>query len=211
MIFIKIQTRPTDSEAVLNHLSKSIKAPGNYKDKEKIAAYIENAKLEVGDKTGLNPMFGKVSCISFAVDDGEIQTFGAGGESEFEILNSFKEAFNQVPNEKQDMFSGHGILDFDLPFLLTRLLINGQGALISPMTPRYKWPVFDTARVLAFGSHTIPSFSDTLVSLGIECDTPYTGKDMIALYDAESYLSIAQHNETVLQSSREIRNIIDKV
>jgi hypothetical protein len=44
-IYLDIETIPTQRPEIQEHVKSNVKAPGNYKDPAKIAAYIENRRV----------------------------------------------------------------------------------------------------------------------------------------------------------------------
>ena len=67
--------------------------------------------------TGLDGTFGKIFCISYAIDDGIIHCIC--NEDEKKILESFWEAAEDV-----DLFVGFNIMDFDLKYIIQRSIVH---------------------------------------------------------------------------------------
>lgn len=69
--------------------------------------------------TGFDGSFGRVLCISYAVNDDAVRTI-CNPDNEKKVLEDFWFVANQI-----DLFVGHNIMEFDLRFLLQRSIILG--------------------------------------------------------------------------------------
>lgn len=129
------------AEAELAKLS--VKAPANYKDQEKIDAYIADkinelmtgldAALEARvAKTSFDGLYGRIACIGWAFEDEEVQCtnpksieaeviaeFYSSIESTLEV--SYRSGSASMPLQ----VCGHNLAGFDLPFLKARSIILG--------------------------------------------------------------------------------------
>jgi len=129
-IYLDIETLETNRQDVIDEIRASIKAPGQFKKPESIAAWLEeNRKSETEAevaKTALSGAFGRVCCIGIAIDDDERpRTFH--GLDEPVLLANFSAWLNsEVPPGKYDsLIVGHNVLAFDLRFLVQRYMVNG--------------------------------------------------------------------------------------
>ena len=123
-------------------------------------------------KTGLQAEFGRISCISVAFvrydktsNIPTIKTVSYIGE-EKDIIGKF---FTFVLKVEKDLpgaiFAGHNIMNFDIPFLCKRAIINGFKIPKSLSTYGKKpWELtfVDTIKIWGFGS-----YSDSFTSLDI--------------------------------------------
>jgi len=135
-LFIDIETIPTQDERIKADIAASIHVPANYKKPEAIQQWFaDNEEAEFDKayrKTASNGLVGEVICISWAVDDGEIQHVYRTSEvsSEAEILVDFMLALRRqlaIPNTdklKTPVWIGHYITGFDLRFLWQRFIIK---------------------------------------------------------------------------------------
>lgn len=126
-IYIDIEAVNSQDERVKDYFSRSVKAPSNYKDPEKIQAYIAEGTIEAVNKTALDGL-GHAICICVAIDDGEVKTFYANTpEQEADVLVGFykylDENFAHVFSTKT--FIGHNIVGYDLPMLKKRSMVLG--------------------------------------------------------------------------------------
>lgn len=136
-----------------------ISAPSNYKDPEKIEAYIAGARRSVlleakADyqsalaKAPLNPDLCQIAAIGWAFGDGPIQSIGVGEISERDALVSFLRAFSEAGGAS----AGYNILQFDWPVILRRCFDLGLTLpdRAKPNLARYRtYPTLDLMMVLA--------------------------------------------------------------
>lgn len=124
IIFLDIETIPTSDPDVIASLETTIKPPATHKKQETIDAWMaenkEQALKELVSKTSFDSILGRIACISWAIDDGAIESTGAGN-TEQEILERL---FDAIPKNKPVTFCGHNIAGFDLPFIKHRAIIN---------------------------------------------------------------------------------------
>lgn len=119
----------------MNWKMGDIKAPANYKDPDKIDAYIASAKVEALDKLALSPLTGKIILMGLMFDKEpkfEHTKYSIGmkdvfhvalqGE-EIDILNNFWMLFSIYTLNDVDVVSYNGKA-FDLPFIMNRSIIN---------------------------------------------------------------------------------------
>lgn len=74
---------------------------------------------EFFDKTGLDGAYGRVLVIAYAVDDGPVE-YICNPDNEAETIEKFWQIAGGV-----DLFVGHNVRDFDLPFIMQRSIILG--------------------------------------------------------------------------------------
>ncbi len=139
-IYFDIETIPAQDPAAIQLIKADIekqkllvKAPGNYKDQEKIDAYIkaEQDKLDADfdatyRKTSFDGGLGEICCIGYAIDDFAPQSIY--GDTEFEMLDKFYTILQENYNpssQQRPVFIGHNIVNFDLRFLFQRSVMNG--------------------------------------------------------------------------------------
>jgi 3'-5' exonuclease len=146
-LFIDIETIPTQRDAVRDYISSSlrqqieadmqaVRAPSNYKDADKIAAYVADKRKELQDSfaasvaekikaTGLDGSFGHICCIGWACDD-ELAECIANDTDERVLLQTFAERLRLSPSERfTTTVIGHNVSSFDLRFLTQRYIVNG--------------------------------------------------------------------------------------
>ena len=194
-LFIDIETLPTDNPAAIERVKAKLSAPSNYKDPEKIAAYIENEAESAVGKTGLSGLFGRVLCICYAFDDSQVETLYLDDfDSEFSMLNEFRShCVDGLAREQSyciHRLIGHNALGFDVPFLSQRMMVNGLKPLFRHGVKPWDMSVDDTMLMFASGSKNYASLDDLCLAFGI--DSPKTGLDGSQI--AQAYAE-GRHNE----------------
>lgn len=232
IITLDIETIPGQAPFVRDYYAKSIgketaealenvKAPGNYKDPDKIADYIEDAKRkliegeenainEAVNKTGLDGAFGQVVCIGFdAADDGKPTTIY--GLDEAFVLNQFNTALDAAV-KPSDLFSttivGHNVSSFDLRFLVQRYIVNGIRPhqlirLASEAKPWEKERVYDTMIQFAGVGNRI-SLDKLCTALGMPGKGDITGADVWPLVQAGKLDEVAKYCESDVIKTRDV-------
>ena len=103
---------------------------------------IETVSLDPTDPRGaLDAMTGRVACIGLLIDDGhQVHQQPIADLDEKKLLERFWAALGET-----DLFVGHGLLEFDLPFLRQRSwILNVQPSRTVDMRKYYTTSVFDT-------------------------------------------------------------------
>lgn len=153
------------------------KAPGNLKDPEKIAAAIAEKKAEQIETAALDPDYGKVLSIGYAIRTAEpivVNMVGAAvGEytlSEVDVIEDFWAAFYLC----QGRCVGYNILGFDLPYLLRRSMALGIRVPLMPVLARYRVePVTDLMMILYnWGAEKYKGLKQVARLYGIPNDCP---------------------------------------
>lgn len=136
-IYLDIETKPTALPAVLDRVTAGVRPPANYKSPETIAKWWaeqgEAQKAEAVNKTALDGTFGRIYCIGWAIDDGEIRV--AQDDDEAELLRlwgvTVRDQAMQACGgdvhqwDTRATWIGHNVQDFDVRFLWQRSKING--------------------------------------------------------------------------------------
>jgi hypothetical protein len=131
IVYIDIETIPSQAW----HLEVerlTFDPPANYKDPDKITAWIKNKQDEARRASQLNPLHGgEVCAIGWAFDDGQVHCHVRGSQqAELIFLEEFWDGFEQARGDEHvDMergfeWCGHFITGFDLPFLWCRHVIQ---------------------------------------------------------------------------------------
>jgi hypothetical protein len=124
-IYLDIETIPTQRPEIQEHVKSNVKAPGNYKDPAKIAAYIENNADNELRKTALAGLFGEVWCIGWAKGDDQprVSSRQALEESEAGLLRKWYAAL-RADDIYSPVWVGHNVM-WDLRFLWQRSIVHG--------------------------------------------------------------------------------------
>ena len=160
-IYFDIETIPAQDPAAIALIKADIerqklavKAPSNYKDQEKIDAYIK-AEVEKLDaefdatyrKTSFDGGLGQICCIGYAIDDNAPLAICGGSESD--ILNTFYQSLMDEYNpssQQRPKFIGHNIVNFDLRFMFQRSVMNNvKPPMMIPFSAKpWDESIFDT-------------------------------------------------------------------
>jgi hypothetical protein len=114
-MFLDIETLPAPE-----HMHEVLKEIHEYKKKkktrngEKYSTSFENFL----SGTGLDGTFGRVLCVSYAINDDMIHCIC--DEDEKKVLENFWEAAKEV-----DLFVGFNIIEFDMKYLMQRSIVHG--------------------------------------------------------------------------------------
>lgn len=148
LLFVDIETLPCADPDVISGIAATIKAPATHKKPETIAAWLaENKEQVIADavaKTSFDGLYGRIACICFAFDDGEVHSLSAGenADEEYAMLSDFYRHVQRETGVEHHAGSatlpvtvvGHNIAGFDLPFLKHRSIILG----VKPCAPILK-------------------------------------------------------------------------
>lgn len=145
-----IETGPVSLDKLQDQMPE-FKAPSNYKDEEKIAAYIEEQQSKWIEKAALDASTGRVMAIGVKDSNGNTIIKEEHFEGEREILQWF---WDEVTDTHADTtWVGFNSNNFDLPFLFRRSLVYGIQPGYSFRESRY-WPArfLDLLEVWACGN-----------------------------------------------------------
>ena len=173
-IYFDIETIPTQSEHLKNHIQTNLTPPANYKKQETIDAWIEENRDLAYRKTALNGGFGQIVCIGYAINDNDVKTiyFDDWATSEREILKTFFNELIECYRPSVDItpnFIGHNIENFDLRFIYQRAIVLGiKPPSFLPLNSKSynNMYIFDTMTEWA-GKRNYVSLNEVCLSLGI--------------------------------------------
>ena len=135
LLYCDIETLPTADPEVIAEIAATIKPPGTLKKQESIDAWMaENKEFAVKEavhKTGFSGLYGRIACICYTFDDGEV--FEVSDSDEKTMLEKFYAHIQKASSidahdrrvESAVTFIGHNIIGFDLPFIKHRSIILG--------------------------------------------------------------------------------------
>lgn len=192
-MYLDIETLPAEdgNKKVLLELYKRKLGRGN-KNLGSFEEYLES--------TGLDGSFGRICCISFAVDDGPTQSlFG----DEKEIILKFWEAAKNI-----SLFIGFNLMDFDLRFIYQRSIIYGVKPTQELSFARYRnSPIYDVMHEWSkwsnLGRTSLHGLSKAL-GLASPKEGDIEGKDVAAAYKAGRLREICEYCERDVEATRQI-------
>ena len=130
-IYIDIETIPTQNDELKSYVCENLKAPGNYKNEESIAKWLEENKGDAVNKTSLDGAFGEIVSIGVAINDEDPVVFYCDDwqapNREVDILTRFNDYLREHASKSKEVpqFIGHNITKFDDRFIFQRSVING--------------------------------------------------------------------------------------
>jgi len=214
IIFLDIETIPTQRQDVRDYIASTVTHPGNIKKAESIAAWNENEKPaaveEAVGKTSFDGAFGQVVCIGFDLsDNGEPAT--VFGLDEAALLRNFNNALAEIL-DPSDMFTttivGHNVSAFDLRFLVQRYMVNGirPHPVIARAAQAKPWEsdkVYDTMIQFAGVGNRI-SLDKLCMALGLPGKDGVTGADVWPMVQAGKLQEVADYCASDVRKTRAV-------
>jgi hypothetical protein len=187
------------------HFIEEPTAPANYKDPEKIAAYIAQRKIELIDRCALDPDLCRIVAIGWDSPD------ACGGptvdyaDTEQEERALLVEAWDVIRGDGLSMgpsLVGFNLLAFDLPVLIRRS--QYLGLRIPPLNlDKYRTPHVDLMERLSFnGKIKAHSLDFYCKRFGIEVADDVSGADVDALVKAGEWDRVLGHCRADVQKTR---------
>jgi hypothetical protein len=223
-IYFDIETIPSQSFAAIELIKAdiekqklSVKAPSNYKDQEKIDAYIKSevekldAEFDVTyRKTSFDGGLGEICCIGYAIDDNAPVSIYGASESLI-LLQFYQEIMAQYnpSSQTRPKFIGHNIVNFDLRFLFQRSVMNNvKPPMMIPFSAKpWDESIFDT--MTAWAGHGNRVSLDKLCKIfniplkGSEIGEEIDGSKVWDFYQAGRIADIARYCEGDVERTRQ--------
>jgi hypothetical protein len=223
-IYFDIETIPAQDPAAIELIKVdiekqklSVKAPSNYKDQEKIDAYIK-AEVEKLDaefdvtyrKTSFDGGLGEICCIGYAIDDNAPVSIYGASESLI-LLQFYQEIMAQYnpSSQTRPKFIGHNIVNFDLRFMFQRSVMNNvKPPMMIPFSAKpWDESIFDT--MTAWAGHGNRVSLDKLCKIfnipqtGSEIGEESDGSKVWDFYQAGRIDDIARYCEGDVERTRQ--------
>ena len=153
-------------------------------------------------ETGLDGTFGRIFCISYAINDGLVHCLC--DEDEKKMLENFWEAAQNA-----DLFVGFNIIDFDMKYIVQRSIIHG----VKPKTKmrlsfaRYRSePMYDCMHEWnQWGYGKNVSLDSLARALGISSSkTNMDGSEVFTYYKKGKYKEICAYCDADVEVTRKI-------
>ncbi|MCF8335055.1 MAG: 3'-5' exonuclease [Bacteroidales bacterium] len=121
----------------------------------------EETAADVYSRAGIYAEFGKVICISVGLIIDRSGTYGLRvksfyGDDEKSLLNDFTDMLNKFSSKSDVYLCAHNGKEFDFPYIIRRLLINGLPVpeiLNVPGKKPWEVPFLDTMELWKFGDY----------------------------------------------------------
>lgn len=214
-LYLDIESIPAQYDAAITRIASTVKAPGNIKKPESIAAWEKESKegavQEAIDKTSFDGGLGHVCCIGWAFDDEEVQSESVLDVSEEKrrLETFFRSVSEDVPSYGGAYGSvtvvGHYVSGFDILFLTQRAIVLGV------KVPAW-WPyeakpwgneIFDTMVKWAGPKGTI-SLDNLCFALGIEGKGDVDGSMVAQMFKDGRHEDIAAYCRQDVERVRKI-------
>lgn len=190
-IVLDIETTAIDGAG---SLVEPVTAPANYKDPDKIAAYIADAKQAQIEKAALYPWTARVVALGYILGDGtETVALCRDEAQEAAALMAFwRVVFNHDDRFVQPIV-GFNHKSFDLPVLLARSILLGVEAPALNLD-RYRSPHTDLMEKLTwYGAIPARSLKWYAKRFGLSFEDEVSGKDIGGLVKAGEWEAVAAH------------------
>ncbi len=160
ILFLDIETVP--QARVYDALPENLKKLWNKKADQlskfdKFRADTEKQPDELYERAGIYAEFGKIICISTGIYRNQmlwIKSFS--GDDERTLLSEFSETLNKAQEKHYGFLCAHNGKEFDYPYLIRRMLINGLPVpAILDLSGKKPWEVnhLDTMDLWKFGDY----------------------------------------------------------
>jgi 3'-5' exonuclease len=160
ILFLDIETVPqysTHDQLPAHFAALWEKKAGQLSRIEKFSSENVSDPMDIYDRAGIYAEFGKIVCISTGVlRNGSLWIKSYWGEDEKELLSGFCDMLNKAREKNISYLCAHNGKEFDYPYLIRRILINGlEVPAILDLTGKKPWEVnhLDTMELWKFGDY----------------------------------------------------------
>ena len=160
ILFLDIETVPqysTHRELPLNFAALWEKKSGQLSRNDKSGKKYPPKPDKIYDRAGIYAEFGKIVCISTAIFRNEkLSLKSFWGDDEKELLINFCEMLDKAMEKNISYLCAHNGKEFDYPYLIRRMLINGLKVPgILDLSGKKPWEVnhLDTMELWKFGDY----------------------------------------------------------
>jgi hypothetical protein len=191
VIIFDIETGAIDNAAM--YLPPQ-QAPANYKDPDKIAAYIAEAQQNALAKAALDPGLLRIVAIGAQIEAADpVAWLAPTLDDERAALAAFWRVVAQQFTAGGELI-GYNVLGFDLPALITRSWLLGVKPALSTLRRHGQFGVIDLMDRLSFGG-IVParSLAWWCHRIGIGGEDAVSGKDIPGLVEIGDWASIESH------------------
>lgn len=183
----------------MERIKRTLRAPSNYKDADKIAAYIEEKALDKWQYTAIDGL-GQIVCIAWAVEDEPVKWL-IGDEQQMLVR------FLTETELHNCYVIGHNVINFDLRFIKQRCYVNNviDANKTLPFYSRFNdSKVFDTQQAWA-GYNGYVSLSNLAYALGIETDPEdISGSQVYDYWKAGNMDAVVRHCVSDVETVRKV-------
>lgn len=204
-IYLDIETVGDKSPWVKEYLCSNVSAPSNYKDPDKIQAYMDAEVGKTLSKAGLDGAFCNIACIGVAINNNDVITFSLVDDPEETVLNRFYD-YIQTYSPTSPVFIGHNVAGFDLKIIKQRSMILGiePPKVLQTAFNAKPWDgvIFDT--MLAWDAKNFTKQEKIALAFGLEGKDGMDGSQVQEYFDAGRYEEIAEYCANDVKTVRAI-------
>lgn len=189
MLFFDIETEANPDALAL---MPEPQAPGNYKDADKIAAYVAEKRAEMVERAALDADYGKIVAIGVKHDLGPVTSQLLAGEytTEDDLIRWFWTHYSNAKGQS----CGYNIIGFDLPYLMRRSLDLGIKPSMIPGLRRYQTrPTLDLMMVL-YGWQNFKGLKFVTQRYGLDNPLPDLDGSQVATMDANTLRAYVEND-----------------
>lgn len=196
-IVLDIETAADVDSPALAALAEEITPPKNWKDQEKIAAYVEQRRRDLIEKAALSPLTGRIVAIGLAIQapDGEWEEHIWMAGTEAEIIIGANAAIDRAGCGQLVTFNGK---PFDIPYLLARSIRHGL-ELPWPWPVGHRGPHIDVRELLG-RQGSLAAWAGMVLNREHTCD----GSAVQAMVDAGDTEGIRDHCLEDIRATRDL-------
>jgi DNA polymerase elongation subunit (family B) len=192
-LVIDIETEPQPQDQAMR-FAPEFTAPSNYKDSDKIKAYIESARSDWLENCALDAMTGQVLAVGCADETGKIETFDIAQYTERELVERTLGSIDHCLLQGGKLI-GYNVRHFDLPFLCRRAYVHGVRVpliLAETVQNRYSRTVIDLMEVWLCGDRNFKgqSLDNVAKACGVGEKTG-SGADFSRLFSVDKFAALA--------------------
>lgn len=179
-----------------------VEAPSNYKDPEKIAAYIAEATAKAIDRCALDPDLARIVALGCGEAEGpDSVVICRDEETEAAALDAFWKRVMEKGAFVRTLVSFNGF-GYDLPVLMRRSQYLGVQHPVLNLD-RYRSPHIDLMQRLTFNGAIKPHKLSFYASrFGMPLTDPHSGADIAALVKAGDWQAVEDHCRSDLALTR---------
>jgi DNA polymerase elongation subunit (family B) len=206
IVYLDIETIPTQIPAMQQYLMDGVKAPANYKDEEKIAAYIEEAKEDVLNKNSFDGSSNHIITIACAVNDGDpVSVHARQIEDEYQVIEHFYRYLeSQFNSHDRVVFVGHNIMAFDLKVIRQRSKIFGLHCDLRIPFNTKPWDDNPYDTMLQWDLKNYIKLDKLALAFGIEQKKLMSGADVYPMWQAGNHDVIEAYCRQDVELVREV-------
>ncbi|MCC6650657.1 MAG: ribonuclease H-like domain-containing protein [Candidatus Eisenbacteria bacterium] len=187
-------------------LTEPVSAPVNYKDPEKIAAYIAEKQRDQIEKAALYPYTSRIIALGYCYETDEVNRVEVINNEgrEATVLREFWSAVVGPSGNVLPLVTFNGRA-FDLPLLMVRSRLLGVPNAPELNVDRYRSPHPDLLDILTFrGALPARSLTWFATRFGLNTSDAFSGREIAQLYEDGNWDAIRSHCDSDVTLTRQL-------